>query len=85
MTTSSQAHPTTESVSELAGEALFVEQARAYYRDLKAVAQNAPFGQTFNNVEDAIIPASRKLVQQSFEIVMQEQINDFEKKKETRL
>jgi len=80
MTTSLQANSVTESNAELAGEALFVEQARAYYRDLKAVAKNAPFGKTFDKVEDAIIPASRKLIQRSFEIMMQEQIDEFEKK-----
>jgi len=63
------------------GEKLFLERAKAYYRDLQQVAQNAPHGKIINHVEAIVFQKGRELVRQSFESVMQE-INDaLEKKK----
>jgi hypothetical protein len=64
------------SVPESTGEELFLEQARAYYREIKTVAENAPHGHTFDHTEAAVMPKGRELIRKSFEIIVQEQIND---------
>ena len=61
-------------------EALFLEQAQAYFRDLQNVGNNAPDGKVLDQVEAAVLLQSRKLVRQSLELTLQEQIDQLEKK-----
>lgn len=63
-----------------AAEQLFIEQARAYYRDMKAVADNAPDGHVLRLAETFAVTHGRELVQKSLAIILQEQIADLEKK-----
>jgi len=66
-------------------EALFLEQAQAYFRDVQDVANRAPDGKVIDQVEASILLRSRQLVRQSMELALQEQIDNLEKKKETSL
>ena len=61
-------------------EALFLEQAQAYFRDVQKVADNAPDGKVIDQVEAAILLRSRELVRLSMELTLQEQIDQHEKK-----
>ena len=70
--------------AETEAEALFLEQAQAYFRDLQKTANNAPDGKVLEQVEDLVLLKSRKLVQQSMELSIQEQIDQLEKKKKPR-
>jgi hypothetical protein len=63
----------------------FLERAAAYFDDMRDTAKNAPYGQTFDHVEAIAIQQGRELLQKSMEEALQEQIDDFEKKKETTL
>ena len=65
-------------------EALFLEQAQAYFRDVRKVANDAPDGKVIDQVETAVFLKSRKLVQQSMELTLQEQVDDLEKKTKRR-
>jgi len=62
-------------------EALFLEQAQAYFRDIQNTANNAPYGKVLEQVEDRILLKSRELVRQSMELSLQEQIDQLEKKR----
>jgi len=62
-----------------AAEELIVAQALAYYRDMKAVAKNAPCGQFLNYAETVALSKERELIRQSLETIAQEEINDSEK------
>ena len=70
--------------SEQTAKEYFIEQAAAYFDELKAAAQNAPHGQTFDHAEALATLRGRELIQQSLETILQEQIDDFEKKKKRR-
>ena len=62
------------------GETLFLELAKAYYRDLRQAAQHAPAGKVLRPVEAVVVEKGRELVRQSFETIMQEQNDVLEKK-----
>jgi len=47
---------------------------------MKSIAQNAPHGQIFDHTEAIAVLRGRELIRQSLETVLQEQIDDFEKK-----
>jgi hypothetical protein len=64
---------------------MFLEQAAAYFDDMKATTQNAPYGQIFNHAEAFAVQHGRELIRQSLEHLLQEQIVEHEKKKETEL
>ena len=70
--------------AETEAEALFLEQAQAFFRDLQKAAGNAPNGQVINQVESAILPTSKKLVQRAMQLTLQEQVDDLEKKTKRR-
>ena len=59
-----------------AAEELIVAQALAYYRDMKAVAKNAPYGQFLNDAEAVALSKGRELIRQSLETIAQEEIDD---------
>jgi len=70
--------------SEKTARELFLEHAAAYFDDLKATATNAPHGQIFNHAEAFAFEKGRELLQQSLKGMLQEQIDEFEKKKRRR-
>jgi len=75
----------TEFHANTEAEALFLEQAQAYFRDMQNIANNAPYGKVLDQVETAVIVKSRELVKQSTEFLIQEQINNIEKKRNVAL
>jgi len=78
-----QSSPTVTPQSE--AEALVVQHALAFYRDMKHHAKNAPFGEFLNHAEAIAIAQGRKLVKTTLQTLAQEEINEVEKKNETRL
>lgn len=66
---------------ETAAEKLFLEQARAYFRDVQAVGRAAPDGQVINQMEALILQRGRELIRQSFELALQEEVEEHEKKR----
>ena len=67
--------------SDKTARALFLEHAAAYFDDLKVSAENAPYGQIFDHVEAFAVTHGRELIRQSMETLLQEQIDDHQKKK----
>ena len=66
-------------------EALVVQHALAFYRDMKRQAKNAPIGQFLNCAEAIVLTKGRELLCTSLETLAQEEVNEVEKKNETRL
>jgi hypothetical protein len=64
-------------------EKLFLEQAKAYYRDLRKAAQNAPYGKIIDHADAFAFQQGRELIRKSLEQIVQEQNDTFEKKKNT--
>src|SRR5215469_7339556 len=77
--------PSRQDRCEKTARELFLEHAAAYFDDLKATAANAPHGQIFNHAEAFAFEKGRELLQQSLKGMLQEQIDEFEKEKETTL
>lgn len=69
--------------AESAAEKLFLEQAKAYYRDLRAAGENAPFGKGFQRCESFAVLGGRELVRKSLELASQENIEQLEKKRKS--
>jgi predicted RNA polymerase sigma factor len=65
-------------------EKLFMEQALAYYRDMRAVARNAPDGHVLRLIDDFATRKGRELIRKSLESIAQDEVDDFEKKKKQR-
>jgi hypothetical protein len=63
----------------------FLEQAAAYFDEMKSAAKNAPHGQVINSAEAVVLSQGRELLRQSLEIITQEEVDEIEKKNETRL
>jgi hypothetical protein len=66
-------------------EELVVQHALTLYRDTKALAKNAAPGQFLNCAEAAIVDKGREFLKTSLQTIVQEEIDDVEKKKDTRL
>jgi hypothetical protein len=66
---------------EAEAEKLFLEQAKAYYRDLRQSAQNAPYGKIIAHADAFALQQGRELIRQSIEGIVQEQNDLLEKKK----
>jgi len=66
-------------------EAIVVQHALALYRDAKAHAKNAPHGQFLTYAEALTVVRGRELLKTTLQTLVQEEVNDFEKKNETRL
>ncbi len=62
-------------------EALFLEQAKAYFRDLRQTAQNAPYGKIIANADAYAVQHGRELIRKSLENIVQEQNDLLEKKR----
>ena len=61
-----------------AGKTLFLEQAAAFYDDLKSAASHAPYGKVIDKAELFAIVAGRELIRSSLEAVIQGQITEVE-------
>ena len=61
-------------------EALVVQHALAFYRDMKHHAKNAPFGEFLHHAEAIAIAQGRELVKTTLQTLAQEEINEVEKK-----
>jgi len=72
----------TENQIQDENEKLFLEQAKAYYRDLRAAAQNAPHGKILQHADAFAFLNGRELIRKSLEGLVQEQ-NDLLEKKRT--
>ena len=70
----------TDNTTATVAEQLFIEQALAYYRDMKAVADNAPDGHVIHLAETFAVIQGRELVRKTLALVVQEQVADHEKK-----
>jgi len=70
--------------NEQTAKEYWLEQCAAYFDDLKSAAQNAPRGQVLNYVEAAVIEQGHELIRQSLETLIQDEIDEVEKKNETR-
>jgi len=62
-------------------EGLFLQFAQAYYQDMQAIGNNAPFGQVFNQIDAFAFQNTRELGKKSLELILEEQIEQVEKKK----
>jgi hypothetical protein len=76
---------TREEHNEKTAKDFFLEQASAYFDELKVAAQNAPHGQVFNHAEAFAVQQGRELIRGSLETLLQDQIDEYEKKNETTL
>ena len=63
-------------------EALVMEQALAMYRELRSVAAHAADGEVLSRAESLAVVRGREFTRKSLEAVLQEEINDSEKKGE---
>jgi hypothetical protein len=59
---------------------MFIEQAAAYFDDLKATTESVPTQKAFDTAEAFCLDKGRELIRQSLEAIIQEQIDDHEKK-----
>jgi hypothetical protein len=69
---------------QTAAEELIVAQALALYRDSKAIAKNAPYGQFLNHAEAIVITKGRQFIQTTLQTIAQEEVDNVEKKNETK-
>jgi hypothetical protein len=76
--------PSHQGRSEKTAREMFLEQAAAYFDEMKAVTENAPYGQPFNVAETFALQHGRELIRQSVENILQEQIDEHENKKRRR-
>ena len=63
------------------GEKLFLEQAKAYYRDFRQAVHTAPLGKIIQHGEAFALLKGRELIRQSFESIVQEENDHLETKK----
>jgi hypothetical protein len=81
MKTTATENPTSPIIPQSPREALFLQFAQAYYQDMAAVGNNAPFGQVLNHVDTFAFEKTRELGRKSLELVLEDQIEKAEKKK----
>jgi hypothetical protein len=61
-------------------EMLFVEQAQAMFREMRAAARRAPHGKVLNAIETMAVVEGRELMRHGLESVAQDEIQVLEKK-----
>lgn len=61
-------------------ERVFLDQALAWYREMRTVCCEAPDGQALAQTEQVARDGGRELVRRSFEAVLHEQAREVEKK-----
>jgi len=71
-------------VPQTESEVQFLAQALDYYRAVRQAGKNAPFGQFLNYAEAAVEEKGRELIRASLENIVQTEIDEVEKKNETR-
>jgi hypothetical protein len=76
---------TQPNVAQTEGEVQFLAQALDYYRAVQRAGKEAPFGQFLNHADNAVTEEGRKLLRQSLESIIQTEIDEIEKKNESRL
>jgi len=79
---SESSHP---SIAQTEGEIHFLAQALDYYRAVQRAGRDAPFGQFLNAADAAVTEKGRELLRQSLENIVQTEIDEIEKKNESRL
>ena len=67
-----------------AAKKLFLEQAAAYYDELKLTAENAPYGRILANAEAFAVVQGRELLRQSLEGIVQDQVQQIESDEKKR-
>ena len=72
-------------VAQTEGEVHFLAQALDYYRAVQRAGKEAPFGQFLNYADAAVTEKGRELLRHSLENIVQTEIDEIEKKNETRL
>ena len=89
MSRKNRTRPSSESpesvVAQTEGEIHFIAQALDYYRAVQRAGREAPFGQFLNVADAAVTEKGRELLRQSLENIVQTEIDDIEKKNESRL
>jgi len=68
----------TTNVAASIGKQLFLEQAAAFYDDMKSAASNAPYGQVIDKAEAFAVVQGRELIRSSLEAIVQERITEVE-------
>ena len=67
-----------------AAKKLFLEQAAAYYDELKLAAENAPYGKILAQAEAFAVTQGRELLRQSLEGIVQDQVQQIESDEKKR-
>jgi hypothetical protein len=79
-------NPTSRTVAVASeAEALVVQHALAFYRDMKRHADTAPFGEFLNHAEAIALIQGRDFIKTSLQTLVQAEVNEVEKKNETKL
>ena len=73
-------HDQTAEQIEAETDALLLEQAKAFIRDLRATARNAPYGKIIRQAEACAVERGREFTRQALETIVQEQNDLLEKK-----
>ena len=73
-------HDKTAEQIEAENERLLLEQAKAFIRDLRAAAQNAPHGKVIQRADAFTLLHGREFLRQTLEAIVQEQNDLLEKK-----
>jgi hypothetical protein len=75
--------PSRQEHSDKTAREMFLEQAAAYFDDLKLTTESVPTQHAFDTAEAFCLAQGRELFRQSLEAIFQEQIDDHEKKETT--
>jgi hypothetical protein len=71
-----QHQPSVALTPQSEAEAIVVQHALAFYRDMKRNAQNAPIGEFINYAEAIALAQGREFVQTSLQTLTQEEVNE---------
>jgi hypothetical protein len=73
-------HDQTSEQIETETDRLLLEQAKAFIRDLRATARNAPYGKIISLADAFAVKQGREFARQALETIVQEQNDLLEKK-----
>jgi len=73
-------HDQTAEQIEAETDRLLLEQAKAFIRDLRATARNAPYGKILSLADAFAVEHGREFTRQALETILQEQNDLLEKK-----
>jgi hypothetical protein len=76
-------HSIVPSVAETEDEAQMVAQFLNFYRTVKRVGNDAPYGQFLNYADKATKEKGQEFLRQTLERINQEEINEVEKRRQT--